>query len=236
MADAAFRTIGATTYLCPLPTVLVGCAADGQWRGGVGNPNLITIAWTGICCTKPPMVSISVRRERYSHALLTASGEFTVNLVGEPLLRAMDYCGVKSGREGDKFKALGLQAIPAAGLDCAPALAQAPAYLSCKVRQVVALGSHDLFLAEIVQVSVAEPFFRADGSIDEQAMALVAFVHGKYRALGREVGFFGYSVASDAVLTRRMAGAGHQAEHSRRVAGGDASRAKDRSPRKKRPK
>ncbi len=207
MAEAAFRTIGATTYLCPLPTVLVGCAADGGWQnGGAGKPNLITIAWTGICCTKPPMLGISVRRERHSHALLLASGECTVNLVGEPLLFAMDYCGVKSGRDVDKFKALGLHAIPAEGLDSAPALAEAPAYLSCKIRQVVPLGSHDLFLAEIMQVSVAQAYFRTDGSIDEQAMALVSFVHGKYRATGSEIGFFGYSVASDAVLQRRMPG------------------------------
>jgi len=202
VSDAsAFRAIGPTTYLCPTPTVLLGCAdaSDGEPK-----PNLITIAWTGICCTRPPMVSASIRPERYSHGLIEKSGEFTLNLIGEPLLRAMDYCGVKSGRDGDKFQALGLHAVPAPGLSLAPALAEAPAFLCCKVRQVLPLGSHDLFLAEIVEVCVRESFFRDDGSMDEAAMQLVAFVHGKYRALGAELGFFGYSVAGPDALRRRM--------------------------------
>ncbi len=205
MDSASFRAIGPTTYLCPTPTVLVGCAADAAWLScGANRPNLITIAWTGICCSKPPMLSISVRPERYSHALLTQSGEFTVNLISEELLHAMDLCGVKSGRDMDKFGSLGLHPMAAQGLEIAPALQEAPAYLSCKVRQVITLGSHDLFLAEIVDVCVRESFFNVDGSIDEQAMALVAFVHGKYRALGKEIGFFGYSVASEDVLRRRL--------------------------------
>ena len=118
MSDAsAFRAIGPTTYLCPTPTVLLGCAgAATDPSGGESQPNLITVAWTGICCTRPPMVSVSIRPERYSHGLIEKSGEFTLNLIGEPLLRAMDYCGVKSGRDGDKFQALGLHAVPAPGL------------------------------------------------------------------------------------------------------------------------
>ena len=205
MADMDFRAIGATTYLCPTPTVLVGCAADGDWqKAGDTAPNLITIAWAGVCSSKPPMVGIAIRPERHSHALVTRSGEFTVNLIGEPLLKAMDFCGVKSGRDVTKFQTLGLHPVLAKGLTIAPALAEAPAYLSCKVRQTVSLGSHDLFLGEIMEVCVRDEFFREDGSIDEQAMALVAYVHGKYRALGRELGFFGYSVASDEALKRRM--------------------------------
>jgi len=203
MQNSSFRTIGATTYLCPTPTVLVGCAANDGWKSGQGAPNLVTVAWTGICCTKPPMLSISLRRERFSHGLIAASGEFTVNLVGEPLLHAMDFCGVKSGRDLNKFEALNLHATEAQPLTTAPMLAEAPACLCCKVRQIVPLGSHDLIIAEIVQVHVGERFFREDGSIDEQAMKLVAFVHGKYRALGSEIGFFGYSVASDKALKRR---------------------------------
>lgn len=205
MGTLDFRAIGATTYLCPIPAVLVGCAADAGWkRGGNEKPNLVTVAWAGVCCTKPPMLSISLRPERFSHGLILRSGEFTVNLVGEALLYAMDFCGVKSGRELDKFQALGLTAIAAPKLETAPALAQAPAYLCCKVRQVVPLGSHDLFVAEILEVCVGERFFRADGSIDEAAMALVASVHGKYCALGGVKGFFGFSVASEAALRRRM--------------------------------
>ncbi|HNW86581.1 MAG TPA: flavin reductase family protein [Candidatus Limiplasma sp.] len=205
MDNPAFRPIGPTTYLCPTPTVLVGCAADSAWQQGKGGANLITVAWAGICCTKPPMLSISLRPERHSHALIERSGEFTVNLIGEPLLPAMDFCGVKSGRDLDKFTALGLHPQQADPLSIAPALREAPAYLCCKVRQVLPLGTHDLFLAEIVQVHVGKAYFREDGSINEQAMRLVAYVHGKYRALGAEIGFFGFSVAGDAARKRRAA-------------------------------
>ena len=197
--NPAFREIGPTTYLCPIPSVLVGCADPDNGC----KPNLITIAWTGIVCSKPPMLSISVRKSRYSHELITRTGEFTVNLVGQSLCEAMDYCGVKSGRDVDKFAEMKLTAIPAPGLTAAPALAEAPAFLSCKVKQVIELGTHDLFLADIVQVSVADRYFREDGSIDEEAMELVSYVHGKYRALSDVLGFFGYSLASDEVRQRR---------------------------------
>ncbi len=199
-----FRPIGATAYLCPVPAVLVGCADPERGAG----PNLITVAWTGICCSHPPMLTISLRKERYSYALIARTGEFTVNLVGQPLVKAMDFCGVKSGREMDKFQALGLTALPAEKLTVAPALAQSPAYLSCRVKEILPLGSHDLFLAEILEVCVGESFFTETGAIDETAMALVGYVHGKYRALGAELGFFGYSVASPKALRRRMAGKG----------------------------
>lgn len=203
-ANDAFRAIGPTPYLYPTPAVLIGCAGAHSAPEDAGRPNLITVAWAGICCSHPPMLSIAVRPERHSHALLTETREFTVNLVGEPLLCAMDYCGVKSGRDVDKFAVLGLHAIPTPELRYAPALAEAPAFLSCRVQQVIPLGSHDLFLAEILQVNVQDNYFRPDGSIDEAAMQLVGFVHGKYRALGPEIGFFGFAVAGDAALRRRM--------------------------------
>ena len=195
----SFRVIGPTTYLCPIPAVMLGCAAPEG-----GDPNLITVAWTGVVCSKPPMLSVSIRKERLSHDLIARSGEFTLNLIGRDLCHAMDYCGVKSGREVNKFAHLGLDAIPAPGLAHAPAVAQAPAFLSCKVHSVQELGSHDLFLASIVQVSVQERYFLADGSIDESAMQLVAYVHGKYHVVGDALGFFGYSIASPEALERRM--------------------------------
>lgn len=197
MAQNSFRSIGATTYLCPIPAVMLGCADEN------GAPNLITVAWTGIVCTRPPMLSVSIRKERRSHALITQSGEFTLNLVGRELCRAMDFCGVKSGRDVDKFAHLGLTPMPAPELCIAPAVAQAPAFLSCKVHSVTELGSHDMILADILQVSVQDRYFRADGSIDEAAMGLVAYVHGKYHALSEALGFFGYSVASPEALRRR---------------------------------
>ena len=155
-----FRTIGPTTYLSPIPSVLVGCADPAN---GI-KPNLITIAWAGVVCSKPPMVSVSIRKERYSHAIVSQTGEFTVNLVGKDLLKAMDFCGVKSGRDVDKFAHLGLTAVPAPGLNSAVGIGEAPAFLSCKVRQVIELGSHDLFIGEVQQVSVADRYFKPDGS------------------------------------------------------------------------
>ena len=194
-----FRTIGPTTYLSPIPSVLVGCADPAN---GV-KPNLITIAWAGVVCSKPPMVSVSIRKERYSHAIISRTGEFTVNLVGKELCQAMDFCGVKSGREVDKFAHLGLTAVPAPGLESAVGVGEAPAFLSCKVHQVIELGSHDLFIGAVQQVSVADRYFREDGSIDEEAMQLVSYVHGKYRALSDVMGFFGYAVASPEAKKRR---------------------------------
>ena len=194
-----FRTIGPTTYLSPIPSVLVGCADPAN---GI-RPNLITVAWAGVVCSKPPMVSVSIRKERYSHAIISQTGEFTVNLVGKDLCRAMDFCGIKSGRDVDKFAHLGLTAVPAPGLEHAVGVGEAPAFLSCKVHQVIELGSHDLFIGAVQQVSVADRYFRPDGSIDEDAMQLVNYIHGTYHSVSKPLGFFGYSVASPRALARR---------------------------------
>lgn len=199
MNQEIFRTIGPTTYLSPIPAVMLGCADP---EAGIA-PNLITVAWAGIVNTKPPMLSVSIRKERYSHDIIAASGEFTVNLVSRELCRAMDFCGVKSGRDLDKFAKCGLTPCAAPELSKAVGVAQAPAFLSCKVKQVIPLGSHDLFLAEILQVSVRDEFFLPDGSINEPAMELVAYIHGKYYPTSAPVGFFGYSIASPEALKRR---------------------------------
>ena len=194
-----FRAIGATPYLCPIPAVMLGCADP---ENGV-KPNLITVAWAGVVCSKPPMLSVSIRKERFSHDVIQRTGEFTVNLIGKDLCKAMDFCGVKSGRDVDKFTALGLTPVAAPPLRIAPALAEAPGHLCCRVHSVTELGSHDLFLAEIVEVHIAERFFAPDGSIREGDMELVGYVHGHYRAVGDELGFFGFSVASPEALRRR---------------------------------
>ncbi|MDD3409265.1 MAG: flavin reductase family protein [Eubacteriales bacterium] len=193
----SFRPIGPTTYLGPIPALLVGCADEN------GKPNFFTAAWTGVCCTKPPMVTLSIKPERYSHDLIQRSGEFTLNLPDEALCRAVDYCGVKSGRDTDKLAVLGLHAVAAPPLALAPALAEAPAHLCCRVDRVLRLGSHDLFLARVEQVYVAERCFLPSGSIDESRMKLLGYFHGKYRAQGPELGFFGWSVAGDRALQRR---------------------------------
>lgn len=194
-----FRSIGATTYLSPVPVVMLGCADPAANIG----PNLITVAWAGVVCSKPPMVSVSIRKERFSHGIIKNTGEFTINLTSQALCRATDFCGVKSGRDVDKFAAMELTPIPAPGLSVAPAVAQAPAFLSCKVKDIIELGSHDLFLAEIVDVNIADKYFTESGSINEEAMELVGYVHGKYRAMSDVLGFFGYSIASDEALQRR---------------------------------
>lgn len=199
-APEGFRGIGATPYLNPVPAVLLACADPEAGQ----RPNLCTVAWAGVCCSHPPMVGVSLRKERHSYGMVARTGQFTLNLVGQPLLRAMDYCGVKSGRDVDKFTHLGLTPAVAHPLDIAPGLAQSPAFLCCQVRQVHPLGSHDLFLAEVVQVHVQERFFTDSGAIDEGKMELVAYVHGKYRAIGTELGFFGFSVAGREALRRRM--------------------------------
>ena len=197
--QASFRTIGPTTYLCPIPAVMLGCADPAHGL----RPNLVTVAWAGVVCSKPPMISISLRKDRFSHGIISATGEFTVNLISEDLCSAMDFCGVRSGRDVDKFAETGLHPMAAPGLEVAPAVAEAPAFLSCKVHSITELGSHDLFLAEVKEVSVADRFFREDGSINEEEMKLVSYVHGKYRGLAGVLGFFGYSVASPEALERR---------------------------------
>ena len=197
--NVSFRSIGATTYVSPVPVVMLGCADPAKNIA----PNLITVAWAGVVCSKPPMVSVSIRKERYSHSIIKDTGEFTLNLTSQALCRATDFCGVKSGREVDKFAAMNLTPIPAPGLTVAPAIAQAPAFLSCKVKDILELGSHDLFLAEVVDVNIAEEYFTESGSINEEAMELVGYVHGKYRAMSDVLGFFGYSIASDEALERR---------------------------------
>lgn len=193
-----FREIAPCPLLAPVPSVMIGVGGKNV------KPNLITLAWVGTVCSKPPMVSISVRKERYSHPLLMETKEFTVNMVDESLLRAMDYCGVKSGSEVDKFQAQHLTAIPAAGLDIAPAVLESPVYLSCKVKQILELGTHDVFISEIVAVRVQDKFFDADGSMHLERAGLIAYNHGVYQHLTGIDGFFGFSLANEKVYEKRM--------------------------------
>lgn len=188
------------TLLCPTPVVLVSCAAKE-------NPeirDMVTVAWAGTINSEPPMVSVSLRKERYSHDLILNSGEFVVNLVDEDMCHAVDFCGVRSGRDLDKAKETGMNYCPAEGLITAPAVDGAPASLSCKVRQVLELGSHDMFLGEIVGVRVRKDLLDGNGSLHMEKARLVAYSHGLYHEIGKVMGFFGWSVARDEVLERRM--------------------------------
>lgn len=179
-----------STLLNPEPPVLVSC-------GSPEKPNLITVGWCGTICTQPSMLSISVRPERYSYDLIKDSGEFVVNLPTESLTRAVDWCGVKSGREVDKFAAMGLHAVPAARVGTV-LLEESPLNLECKVTQRIPLGSHDLFLAEVVAVDVDESLLDANGKLCLDKAKLIVYSHGEYLALGRRLGTFGYSVRKKA--------------------------------------
>ena len=175
-----------STLLNPEPPVLVSC-------GPLDKPNLITVGWCGTICTQPSMLSISVRPERYSYDLIKDSGEFVVNLPTEPLTRAVDWCGVKSGRDVDKFASMNLHAAPAAKVGTV-LLEESPLNLECKVTQRIPLGSHDLFLAEVVAVDVDESLLDEKGKLCLDKANLIVYSHGEYMALGRRLGTFGYSV------------------------------------------
>lgn len=195
-------SLNPSTLLAPLPVVLVSCRGPAGTAGD--KPNLITLAWAGVVCSEPPMVAISIRKSRFSHDQICRSGEFVINLVSEKLLRSTDYCGVKSGRDTDKFADCGLTATTAQGLDRVPAVAESPLSLSCKVRQILELGSHDCFIAEIVAATADQSLMDRNNRLRLDKAGLVAFSHGEYFSLGEVLGFFGFSVARDKVLARRM--------------------------------
>ena len=185
-----------STLLNPEPPVLVSC-------GGLDKPNLITIGWTGTICTQPSMVSISVRPERYSHQLLCESGQFAINLPTEKLVRAIDWCGVKSGRDVDKFAACGLHASPGSVLTDCPVLEESPVNLECRITQRIPLGSHDLFLAEVVACDVDESLLDEKGKLCLDKANLIVYSHGEYLALGKKLGTFGYSVRKKKSIKRK---------------------------------
>ena len=195
-----YTVLPPSTMLNPVPVVLVSCA-DPE------NPerkNMITLAWAGTVNSEPPMVSISVRKERYSHDLIAGSGEFVVNLVDEGMCRAVDFCGVRSGKDVDKAAETGLTYMPAETMKIAPAVSGAPVSLSCKVRQMLELGSHDLFIGEVTAVMVRNDLLDENGTLHLEKAKLVAYSHGLYQKLGDVMGFFGWSVARPEVLERRM--------------------------------
>ncbi|MCM1086690.1 MAG: flavin reductase family protein [Muribaculaceae bacterium] len=173
--------------LYPLPAVLVS-VADKK-----GNSNLLTIAWAGTICSDPPMVSISVRPERHSYHMIEETGEFVVNLTTEELSFATDYCGVKSGKDVDKWKETGLTPIPG-GMVNVPMVKESPVNLECRVTEKKELGSHHMFLAEVVAVHVDEKYMDEEGKFHLNDAKPLVYSHGRYLSTGEEIGFFGYSV------------------------------------------
>lgn len=173
--------------LYPVPAVLVSC------QGKNTKPNMLTIAWAGTICSDPPMVSISVRPERYSYQLIRETGEFVINLTTEELGRATDYCGVVSGRDVDKWKKTKLTPMPSTVIH-APGIKESPVNLECRVTQMLKLGTHHMFLAEIVAVHADEKYLDEKGKFHLEDSNLLAYSHGTYFSLGEELGRFGYSV------------------------------------------
>ena len=176
--------------LYPLPVVMVSMA-DSK-----GNNNIITIAWAGTICTNPPMVSISVRPERYSYPILKETGDFVINLTTKDLVYATDYCGVKSGRDVDKFAEMKLTPVPGEKVK-APLIGESPVNLECKVTEVIPLGSHDMFLAEVVAVHADDKYMDEKGKFHLEKAEPIVYSHGAYLETGKTLGTFGYSVKKE---------------------------------------
>ncbi|MCC8136645.1 MAG: flavin reductase family protein [Clostridiales bacterium] len=173
--------------LYPLPAVMVSCARPNE------RPNIITIAWAGTVCTNPAMVSISIKPERYSYSIIRETGEFVINLTTKTLVRAADYCGVRSGRDVDKFRETHLTAIPAVHVG-APLIGESPVNIECRVKEVLELGSHHMFLSEVLGIDVDDRYLDDKGKLQLNDAELMVYSHGTYYQLGKALGSFGYSV------------------------------------------
>ena len=183
------------TLLAPAPPALV-TSGDGE------RSNVFTAAWTGIVCSEPPMTYVSIRRERFSHGIISETREFVINLPCEAITRATDLCGVRSGRDGDKFALAGLTREPS-HLVAAPTVEECPVSLECRVREIIPLGSHDMFLADIVSVGVDPRFVDEKGALHMEKCGLLAYAHGAYFGLGKQLGTFGFSVRKKPLPSRR---------------------------------
>ena len=182
--------------LYPLPAVMASCG-DQE-----GRTNIITVAWTGTVCTNPAMVYISVRPQRYSYDIIRRSGEFVINLTTEKLLRAADWCGVRSGRDMDKFEEMHLTPVMGT-LKYAPMIKESPVCIECVVTQVLELGSHDMFIAEVRHVFADEKYMDAAGRFDLAKAKPLAYVHGQYYGIGRHIGRFGFSVQKKKIPSKK---------------------------------
>ena len=189
MSKITFQKPG--NFIYPVPAVMVSL------RDKTGKSNIITVAWTGTICSDPPMAYISVRKSRASYPMLVESGEFVINLPSEELVRALDYCGVRSLDQVDKWKEMNLHEGQASVV-AAPTIEEAPVSIECRVTQVLPLGTHDMFLAEVVAVDVDERYIDEKGAFHMDQVGLVAYSHGDYMSLGEKLGSFGYSVRKKA--------------------------------------
>ena len=194
------------TLLSPIPPTMVSL-------GSMEQSNIITIGWTGIVNTIPPMTYISVRPERYSYPILKRTGEFIINLTTRRLVRAADFCGVRTGAKLNKFKELNLHKEAVKGFSC-PAIAESPLNIACRVKEILPMGSHDMFLAEIIGVTIDEELLDEQGKLRLDKARLAAYSHGEYFELGKKLGSFGFSVRKK--KTHRASG-GNNAYDDKRI-------------------
>lgn len=185
------------TMLAPLPPALISC-------GTVDKPNVMTAAWTGIVCSDPTLTYVSIRPSRYSHQLIRETGEFVINVPTVKLARAVDLCGVKSGRQVDKFALAKITPAPCDKVS-APQVVEAPVSLECRVKEITSYGTHDMFLAEVVAVDIDDQYLTDDHALDLSKAGLLAYAHGFYYALGKQIGKFGWSVEKKSTKKKRAA-------------------------------
>ncbi len=183
------------TFIYPLPAVMVSC-------GDMETSNIITVAWTGIINTNPAMCYISVRPERYSYHLIKEKGEFVINLTNEKLAYATDWCGVKSGANVDKFKEMHLTKEKAKYIKC-PIIKESPVAIECRVKEIKELGSHHMFVAEVLAIDADNQYINENGAFDITKCNLISYANGKYFSLGRPIGKFGYSVQKKKKIKRK---------------------------------
>ncbi len=179
------------TMIYPLPAVLVSCGETPE------EYNMLTVAWTGTICSDPAMCYISVRPERHSYDIIKRTGEFVINLTTEALARATDWCGVRSGKDFNKWQEMGLTPVPASVVK-APLIEESPVSIECRVKQIIPLGTHDMVIAEVVNVVVDEEYLDEKGKFDMVRAGLMAYSHGEYFTLGKSLGHFGWSVRKKA--------------------------------------
>lgn len=174
------------TFIYPIPAAMISC-------GDMQNSNILTVAWTGIACTNPAKVYISIRPERFSYNMIKESGEFVINLTNEQLAYATDWCGVKSGKNVDKFKEMKLHKEKANFVSC-PMIEESPVSIECKVCEIKELGSHHMILADVLAINADEKYIDENGAFDISKCNLIAYANGGYYTLGKKQGKFGYSV------------------------------------------
>ena len=187
----------AGTLLAPIPPALIS-------SGTLDNPNVMTAAWTGIICTEPVLTYVSIRPSRYSHEIISQNKEFVINVPNLPLAKATDFCGIKSGRDINKFKVCNITPAPSSKIK-APQIAEAPISLECEVIEIKKYGTHDMFLAKVLAVNIDDKYLNEKGALNLEKAGLLAYAHGFYYTLGRQIGKFGFSVEKKKTIKKRNA-------------------------------